>query len=91
MTVYREVTVSDLRSSDVGKPVILTRDGVGFEGLLTGLDVTRSDYDFKDRPRVTARIVAKIFTDETSNSAHSEIQLKNLPMDYVVQVEGTNE
>lgn len=85
MTVYREVTVGDLKVSDVGKPVILTRDGVGFEGLLADLDVTRSDYDFKDRPRVTARITAKIFTPGTDR-AHSEIRIKELPLDYVVQV-----
>lgn len=86
MTVYREVTVGGLKSSDVGKRVILTRDGVGFEGLLTDLDVTRSDYNFKDRPRVTARITAKIFVDG-SDRAHSEIQIKELPLDYVLQVE----
>ena len=86
MTSYREVTVGDLKSSDVGKSVILTRDGVGFEGLLTDLDVSRSDYPFKDRPRVTARITAKIFA-EGSDRAHSEIQIKELPLDYVVQVE----
>lgn len=86
MTTYREVTVGDLKSSDVGKPVILTRDGVGFEGLLTDLDVTRSDYNFKDRPRVTARITAKIFVDG-ADRAHSEIQIKELPLDYMVQVE----
>lgn len=88
MTVYREVTVGDLKGSDVGKSVILTRDGVGFEGLLADLDVTRSDYDFKDRPRVTARITAKIFTQGTDR-AHSEIQIKELPLDYVVQVEAS--
>lgn len=86
MTRYREIAVGDLKAADVGKLAILTRDGVGFEGLLTDLDVTRSDYNFKDRPRVTARITAKIFI-EGADRAQSEIQIKELPLDYVVQIE----
>lgn len=81
-----EIPVSGLTPADVGERAVITQDGVGFDGILAQLDVTRSDYNFKDRPRVTARLVLKTFADD-SDRPSAEIQLRELPLDYLIQIE----
>ena len=74
-----EVPLSELRGADVGCRVVVTRDGNAFDGLLTDFWVTRSDYDIKDRPKITARLTVK--------TASCKLELTSLPLDYLIQIE----
>lgn len=88
MTGLVELAVSDLLASDVGSRIVLTQEGVAFDGTLTCLNVTRSDYAFKDRPRVTAQITAKIIElDGSRDKVLAEVKVDNLPLEYQVQIE----
>lgn len=73
-----EVPLASVTGAEVGKRVVVTRDGNAFDGVLVQFDVTYSDYDFKDRPRVTARLKVK--------TASTELLLTGLPLDYLIQV-----
>ncbi|MDQ0726827.1 hypothetical protein [Microbacterium sp. W4I20] len=90
-----EVTVGSLLATDVGSRIVLTQEGVAFDGILTSLDVTRSDYAFKDRPRVSAAITAKVvdLADRGSDKVIAEMKIRDLPLDYRLQIErgATNE
>lgn len=74
-----EIPMAEITSADVGLRIVVTRDGNAFDGMLTDMTVSRSDYDFKDRPRVTARLKVK--------TVATELTLKDLPLDYRVQIE----
>ena len=74
-----EIPLSEIRGDDVGCRVLVTRDGNAFDGMLVNADITRADYEFKDRPRITARL--KVKTDST------ELVLTQLPLDYLIQVD----
>lgn len=86
-----EVAVSQLTGGDVGARAVATQDGVAFDGVLTEVDVTRSDYIFKATPQITARLVLKTFGAKpkfsTSEKPTAEIQLRDLPLDYLIQIE----
>lgn len=86
-----EIPVSDLTAADIGSRAIATQGGVAFDGTFTELDVTRSDYTFKDRPQITARLTLKTFAKkklmDSSDRPSAEITLRDLPLDYLIQIE----
>lgn len=86
-----DIEVGQLSGYDVGRRLVVTSDGVAFDGVLTALDFDRSDYDFKDRDRITASIVVKrIELAESvgrSDKTLAEIRLTKLPLDYMLQRE----
>jgi hypothetical protein len=86
-----DIEIGQLTPQHVGRRVIITRDGSAFDGMLTGLDVERSDYLFKDRPRVTARLTVKVIEPgegiARSDTTLAEAKLNRLPLDYRIQVE----
>lgn len=88
-----EIPVSEVLASDVGKRAVVARDGNTFDGILTDLYVTRSEYDFKETPRITARITLKTLTpaarQSMSDKVQSELKLSGLPLDYRIQIERT--
>lgn len=84
------IPVSQLTAADVGSRAIATQGGVAFDGTLTELDVTRSDYTLRDRPQITALITLKTFVKkllETNDRPSAEIKLRDLPLDYLIQIE----
>ena len=86
-----EIPLSDLRGSDVGNRAVAARDGNTFDGTLTKVDITRADYSFKDRPRISARITLKTLESggrfSSLDTVKSELELTGLPLDYLIQIE----
>ena len=72
---------------DVGRRIVVTDQGVAFDGTLADLAITRSDYDFKDRDRVTVRLVVKRFDGDRTTA---EMKLANLPLEYLVEREAAS-
>lgn len=91
MSAVQELPLSDLRADDVGLRVIIARDGNTFDGLLAQMDVLRSDYEFKDKPRITARLVMKTVVEVpgSSDRVTSELKMTGLPLDYLIQIDRT--
>lgn len=91
-----ETTVGGLRASDVGRRVVITQEGVAFDGILTGLDVDRGDHNFADQqkwPKIYAALEVKTLTPgegTESDRIHAAITLRKLPLDYRIQIEDLN-
>jgi len=85
------IPVSQLTAADVGSRAIATQRGVAFDGTLTELDITRSDYTLRDRPQITALLTLKTFVKkklmDTTDRPSAEIKLRDLPLDYLIQIE----
>jgi len=74
-----EIEVSELNVSDVGCRVIVVRDGNALEGLLSAIWVNRSDFAIKGENKISTRITVK--------TEGSVLEVKDLPLDYRLQVE----
>lgn len=86
-----EIPLYEIRASDVGSRAVAARDGNTFNGLLTEIDVTRSEYKLEGKPRVTARLVLKTLKKggmlASSDTVLSELKLTALPLDYLIQID----
>jgi len=84
-----EINVGRLTGWDVGNRIVVTREGVAFDGTLAHIAFARSEYEFKDRPRLTCSITVKRLEIGAGTIARdkvlAEIKLAELPLDYIVQ------
>ena len=87
---FYETTVGDLRGGDVGETVIIAQEGVAFQGVLTDLDITRTEYVFKDRDRITASLTVKVLEPTPGGldreKVIAEVKIRQVPLAYRLQV-----
>lgn len=77
----KEIAVSELSISDVGSRVIvIDQAGNAYDGTLTGLGGTTWEYGKRPEERIHTSI-------SVESVKHSELKLRNLPLDFRLQVE----
>ena len=87
-----EIPVSDLLASDVGKRVVVARDGNTFDGTLTDLGVMRHDWNYKSHAKYEVVLTVKTLTmgsllTQSDDKVGAKLELRKLPLDYLIQVE----
>lgn len=81
MTVMKEITVADLRASDIGLHVIVIDErGNAYGGVLVDMWARRWEYGKQPEDRVRTRI-------NVESGKGSTLELSNLPLNFRLQIE----
>lgn len=73
-----EITIADLRPSDVGSRVVVLHDGITAEGTLMSVWASWDEYA-KPEPGPRTRI------EITADNA--KVEIKKLPLDFLLQID----
>ena len=74
---YEHINVGDLTSRDLGSRVLVTDGDTVVDGTLEGF---WADFTYKRERRLNQLVV---------NTASGEFKLKQVPLDYVIQIDRT--